>query len=160
LDLKGIDNSHNVAVLFEHVTHKFDVLPFVRVVHRLHASLGIEILNDFFELFLELILDVADSVKLWVKQAPEISDNLGRMIKLLKHKVFFYALVQALCPLLKSEQVPPNLGLMGLHLLLDLCLQSLELLIRLGIHLMDLPQVAKLLESPLEVRRVENLTLA
>ena len=85
LDLKGIDNSHNVAILFEHVTDKFDVPPFVRMVHRLHAGLGIKILNDLFELFLELILDVADSVKLWVKQAPEISDNLGRMIELLEH---------------------------------------------------------------------------
>jgi hypothetical protein len=85
LDLKGIDNSHNVAILFEHVTNKFDVFPFVRVVHRLHAGLGIEILNDLFELLLELILDVADSVKFWVKQAPEISDNLGRLIELLKH---------------------------------------------------------------------------
>ncbi len=59
--------------------------------------------------------------------------------------------MQALCPLLKSEQMPPYLGLVGLHLLLDLRLQSLELLIRLGIYLMDLPQVAKLLEAPLEV---------
>ena len=59
--------------------------------------------------------------------------------------------MQALCALLKSEQVSPYLGLMSLHLLLDLCLESLELLIRLGIHLMDLSQVAKLLESPLEV---------
>jgi hypothetical protein len=59
--------------------------------------------------------------------------------------------MQALCPLLKSEQVPPYLGLMSLHLLLDLCLESLKILIRLGIHLMDLSQVAKLLESPLEV---------
>lgn len=59
--------------------------------------------------------------------------------------------MQAICPLLKSEQVPPYLSLMGLHLLLDLSLQSLELLVRLGIHLVDLPQVAKLLESPLEV---------
>jgi hypothetical protein len=49
---------------------------------------------------------------------------------------------------------------MGLHLLLDLSLQSLELLVRLGIYLVDLPQVAKLLESPLEVRGVEDLTLA
>ena len=85
LDLKGIDNSHNVTVLFEHVADKFNVLPFARVAHRLHAGLGIEILNDLFELLLELILDVADSVKFWVKQAPEISDNLGRLIELLKH---------------------------------------------------------------------------
>ena len=59
--------------------------------------------------------------------------------------------MHALWPLLKSEQVPPYLSLMGLHLLLDLRLQSLELLIRLGIYLMYLPQVAKLLEAPLEV---------
>lgn len=68
--------------------------------------------------------------------------------------------MQALSPLLKPEQVPPYLRLMGLHLLLDLCLQSLELLVSLGIYLMDLPQVAKLLESPLEVGGVEDLTLA
>jgi hypothetical protein len=68
--------------------------------------------------------------------------------------------MQALCPLQKSEQVPPYLSLMGLHLLLDLCLQNLELLVRLGIYLMYLPQVAKLLESPLEVRGVKDLTLA
>ena len=109
LDLKGIHNSHNVSVLIEHVADQFNVLPFVRVVQRLHAGFGIKILNDLFELFLELILDVADSVKLWVKQAPEISDNLGGLIELLKHKVFFYALMQALCPLLESEQVPPYL---------------------------------------------------
>jgi hypothetical protein len=59
--------------------------------------------------------------------------------------------MQALCPLLKSKQVPPYLSCMGLHLLLDLCLQNLELLVCLGIYLMDLPQVAKLLETPLEV---------
>lgn len=68
--------------------------------------------------------------------------------------------MQALCPLLESEQVPPYLGLVGLHLLLDLSLQSLELLVRLGIYLVDLPQVAELLEPPLEVRGVEDLTLA
>ena len=68
--------------------------------------------------------------------------------------------MHALCPLLESEQVPPYLSLMGLHLLLDLSLQSLELLVRLGIYLVDLPQVAELLEPPLEVRRVEDLTLA
>jgi hypothetical protein len=160
LDLKGIHNSHNVSVLIEHVADKFDVLPFVRVVQRLDAGLCIEILNDLFELLPELILDVADSVKFWVKQAPEISDNLCGLIELLKHKVFFYALMQALCPLLESEQVPPYLSLMGLHLLLDLCLESLELLVRLGIYLMDLPQVAELLESPFEVRGVDDLTLA
>lgn len=48
LDLKGIDNSHNMAVLLEHVAYKLDVLPFVRVAHRLHAGLSIEVLNDLF----------------------------------------------------------------------------------------------------------------
>lgn len=50
------------------------------MIQRLHTGLGIEILNDFFELLLELDLDVADSVKFWVKQAAEISDHLGRLI--------------------------------------------------------------------------------
>ena len=59
--------------------------------------------------------------------------------------------MQALFPLLKSEQVPPYHSLMNLHLLLDLRLQILELIVRLGIYLMDLPQVAKLLEAPTEV---------
>jgi hypothetical protein len=68
--------------------------------------------------------------------------------------------MQALCPLLKSKQVPPYLSCMGLHLLLDLCLQNLELLVRLGIYLMYLPQIAKLLETPFEVRGVEDITLA
>jgi len=80
LDLKGINNSHYVAVLIEHVADKFDVLPLVGVVQRLHTGFGIEILNDLFKFFLELILDVADSVKFWVEQTPEISDNLSRLI--------------------------------------------------------------------------------
>lgn len=85
LDLKGIDNSHDVAVLLEHVADQFNVLPFVRMVQRLHAGFGIKILNDLFQLLFQLILDEADSVEFWVKQASEISNNLGRLIELLKN---------------------------------------------------------------------------
>jgi hypothetical protein len=66
-----------VAVLLDHVTYNIDVFPIVRVVQRLHASFGIEIVNDHFELFLQLHLDVVDSALVRFEQAPEVPDHLS-----------------------------------------------------------------------------------
>lgn len=82
------------------------------------------------------------------------------MVKLLEHYVFLYAPVEMLTWVLKLEKVPPYPSLVCLHLLLNDCLQALELLIGLGIYLMDLSNVVNLLESPFEVGGFEDLTLA
>jgi hypothetical protein len=66
-----------VAVLLNHVTYMIDVLPTARVVQRLLANLGIELLNDLFKLFLQLYLDVVDSTLVRVEQAPEVPDHLS-----------------------------------------------------------------------------------
>jgi len=73
------------------------------------------------------------------------------MVKLFKHYALLYALVIMLTCLLKLKKIPPNLSLVNLHLLLNDRLQVLELLVGLGIYLMDLSNVANLLESPFEV---------
>lgn len=66
-----------MAVLLNHVTYMIDVLPTARVVQRLLANLGIELLNDLFKLFLQLYLDVVDSTLVRVEQAPEVPDHLS-----------------------------------------------------------------------------------
>ena len=128
------------------MTDQLNVLPIGRVVQWLQAGLAIDILNDPFELILELILEVADILKFWVKQAPEVLDHLGRLNELFKDKVS--ALKKDFVFILYSEQVNPHLGLVDYHLLINLRQKCQEFLISLGIDLMDLPQVAKLLESP------------
>ena len=137
-----------------------DVLPTARVVQRLLANLGIELLNDLFKLFLQLYLDVVDSTLVRVEQAPEVPDHLSWMVKLLEHYVFLYAFVEMLTWLLKLEKVLPYPSLVSLYLLLNDRLQVLELLVGLGIYLMDLSNVVNLLESPFEVVGFEDLTLA
>ena len=128
------------------MSDQLNVLPIGRVVQWLQAGLAIDILNDPFELILELILEVADILKFWVKQAPEVLDHLGRLNELFKDKVS--ALKKDFVFILYSEQVNPHLGLVDYHLLINLRQKCQEFLICLGIDLMDLPQVAKLLESP------------
>ena len=82
------------------------------------------------------------------------------MVKLLKQYLLLYALVEMLICLLKLEKVPPYLSLVCMHLLLNDCLQALELLACLRIYLMDLSNVANLFESPFEVGSFEDLALA
>jgi hypothetical protein len=82
------------------------------------------------------------------------------MVKLLEHYVFLYAFVEMLTWLLKLEKVLPYPSLVSLYLLLNDRLQVLELLLGLGIYLMDLSNVVNLLGSPFEVVGFEDLTLA